>query len=135
MSTENLQNDQLPQKDDSEKVPNPQNQIQEENPEQPQKIEILQDSTDQFKNMIQPLGDKISKIDSIFRSAEVVPVGEQNEIIIKEIPGKQITTTKSTKTTTKTITKTIIKNGVPTTTTEEVTTVEEHNENKETENN
>ena len=135
MSTENLQNDQLPQNDDSDKVPNPQNQIQEENPGQPQKIEILQDSTDQVKNMIQPLGDKISKIDSIFQSAEAVPVGEQNMIITKEIPGKQITTSKSTKTTTKTITKTIIKNGVPTTTIEKFTTVEENNENKETENN
>jgi len=135
MSTENLQNDQLPQNDDSDKVPNPQNQIQEENPEQPQKIEILQDSTDQVKNMIQPLGDKISKIDSIFQRAEAVPVGEQNIIITKEIPGKQITTTKSTKTTTTTTTTTIIKNGVPTTTTEKVITVEENNENKETENN
>ena len=134
MSTENFHNDQLPQKDDSEKVPNPPNQIQEENPEQPQKIEISQDSIDQVKNMIQPMGDKISKIDSIFESAESVPVGKKNIIIKKEIPGKQITTSKSTKTTTKTITKTIIINGVPTTTTEKVITVEENNENKEGEN-
>ena len=65
MSTENLQNDPLSQKDDSEKAPNPKNQVQEENPEQLQKKEILPDSIDQVKNMIHPLGDKISKIDSI----------------------------------------------------------------------
>ena len=134
MSTENLQNDSLPQKDDSEKSSNPQNQVHEENPEQLQKKEILPDSIDQVKSMIQPIENKISKIDSIFESAETVPVGEQNTIITKEIPGKQITTSKTTKTTTKTITTTIIKNGVPITTVEKFNTVEETNENKEGEN-
>ena len=42
MSTENLQNDPLSQKDDSEKASNPQNQVHEENPEQLQKKKSYQ---------------------------------------------------------------------------------------------
>ena len=127
MSTEKTQNEQS-----TSKNPSNTSQVQEENADQPQKIIISPDSVDQIKNVIQPLKNDITEIDSTFDKFNVVPKEEENLIVTKEIPGKK--TVKTTTTTTTTTITTIIKNGEKTTSTEKVTTVEEKKESKEGDN-
>ena len=132
MSTEKPENSE-PQSELQEKaaipVLNPEKQEDISNPKISQQIiYISQDSTDQIKNLFQPLKDEISTIDRVYEGGVSIPMEEEKIIIKKEIPGEKIKTkTKTTTVTTRTIK---IVNGKEVSSTENVTTTVEKSQDK-----
>ena len=132
MSTEKPENTE-PQSELQEKaaipVLNPEKQEDISNPENSKQIiYISPDSTDQIKNLFQPLKDEISTIDRVYEGGVSIPMEEEKITIKKEIPGEKIkTTTKTTTVTTRTIK---IVNGKEVSSTENVTTTVEKSQDK-----
>ena len=132
MSTEKPENsspESQPQEKAAIPVINPEKQEDISNPENSKQIiYISQDSTDQIKNLFQPLKDEISTIDLVYEGVVSIPTEEEKIIIKKEIPGEKIkTTTKTTTVTTRTIK---IVNGKEVSSTENVTTTVEKSQDK-----
>ena len=132
MSTENPENSNVEsQSQEKPAIPvvNPEKQEELTTPKiSSQKLYISQDSTDQIKNMFQPLKDEISTIDRLYEGSVSIPTEEEKIIIKEEIPGEKIkTTTKTTTVTTRTIK---IVNGKEVSSTENVTTTVEKNQEK-----
>ena len=91
MSTENPENSNVEsQSQEKPAIPvvNPEKQEELTTPKiSSQKLYISQDSTDQIKNMFQPLKEEISTIDRLYEGSVSIPTEEEKIIIKEEIPG------------------------------------------------